>query len=274
MTPQEVAAAQALAEFSDFNLKHGARAADAASPQGRGRPDRHRRQGSGVSAGQDHAVSLQGHRQADRSTVPVLVAYGQIGRYTMTDLQEDRSMLRNLLALGVDVYAVDWGNPTRSDRWLTFEDYVDGYLDDCVEFICRAARLDSDQPAGHLRRRRLLAVLCRALSGSRQEPDPDDHAGRLPPGPGRRAREPRLHQPVDARHDAGGHRPADRGQRQSAGRADELRVRADDAGRTLSKYNVGLLDTSTTRRSCSTSCAWRSGSRTARTTPARPPSSG
>jgi hypothetical protein len=26
----------------------------------------------------------------------------------MTDLQEDRSMLRNLLALGVDVYAVDW----------------------------------------------------------------------------------------------------------------------------------------------------------------------
>ena len=32
--------------------------------------------------------------------VPVLVAYGQVGRYTMTDLQEDRSMLRNLLALG------------------------------------------------------------------------------------------------------------------------------------------------------------------------------
>jgi polyhydroxyalkanoate synthase len=30
----------------------------------------------------------------------------------MTDLQEDRSMLRNLLALGVDVYAVDWGSPT------------------------------------------------------------------------------------------------------------------------------------------------------------------
>jgi len=70
--------------------------------------------------------------------VPVLVAYGQIGRYTMTDLQEDRSMLRNLLALGVDVYAVDWGSPTRGDRWLTFEDYVDVYLADCIEHICRA----------------------------------------------------------------------------------------------------------------------------------------
>ena len=75
--------------------------------------------------------------------VPVLVAYGQIGRYTMTDLQEDRSMLRNLLALGVDVYAVDWGNPTRSDRWLQFEDYVDGYLNECVEFICREHRLSA-----------------------------------------------------------------------------------------------------------------------------------
>lgn len=70
--------------------------------------------------------------------VPVLIAYGQVGRYTMTDLQEDRSMLRNLLALGVDVYAVDWGSPTRGDRWLTFEDYVDVYLNDCIEHICRA----------------------------------------------------------------------------------------------------------------------------------------
>ena len=70
--------------------------------------------------------------------VPVLVAYGQIGRYTMTDLQEDRSLLRNLLALGVDVYAVDWGSPARGDRWLRFEDYVDVYLADCIEHICRA----------------------------------------------------------------------------------------------------------------------------------------
>jgi polyhydroxyalkanoate synthase subunit PhaC len=76
-------------------------------------------------------------------STPVLVAYGQIGRYTMTDLQEDRSMIRNLLALGVDVYAVDWGAPNRSDRWLKFEDYVDDYLNECVEFICREHQLSS-----------------------------------------------------------------------------------------------------------------------------------
>ena len=42
---------------------------------------------------------------------PVLVVYGLVGRYTMADLQEDRSLIRNLLAQGVDLYAVDWGNP-------------------------------------------------------------------------------------------------------------------------------------------------------------------
>lgn len=66
---------------------------------------------------------------------PVLMAYGLIGRYTMADLQEDRSLVRNLLAQGVDLYVVDWGTPTRSDRWLTLEDYIDGYLADCVDFI-------------------------------------------------------------------------------------------------------------------------------------------
>ena len=45
--------------------------------------------------------------------VPVLVVYGLVGRYTMADLQEDRSLIRNLLLQGVDLYAVDWGNPSR-----------------------------------------------------------------------------------------------------------------------------------------------------------------
>ncbi|HTQ00970.1 MAG TPA: class III poly(R)-hydroxyalkanoic acid synthase subunit PhaC [Casimicrobiaceae bacterium] len=69
---------------------------------------------------------------------PVLVVYGLVGRYTMADLQEDRSLIRNLLAQGIDLYAVDWGNPTRADRWLTLDDYIEGYLASCVEHICKA----------------------------------------------------------------------------------------------------------------------------------------
>ena len=59
-----------------------------------------------------------------RIRIPVLVCYGLIGRWTMTDLQEDRSLIRNLLGLGIDLYVVDWGNPSRADRWLTLDDYI------------------------------------------------------------------------------------------------------------------------------------------------------
>ena len=73
---------------------------------------------------------------------PVLITYGLIGRWTMTDLQEDRSLVRNLLNLGVDLYVVDWGNPSRADRWLTLDDYILGYLDGCVTEIARRAGMD------------------------------------------------------------------------------------------------------------------------------------
>jgi polyhydroxyalkanoate synthase len=92
---------------------------------------------------QDKAVLYRYEAVARKTiSVPVLVVYGLVGRYTMADLQEDRSLVRNLLAQGVDLYVVDWGTPSRSDRWLTLEDYIDGYLDECVEFIRRERKVD------------------------------------------------------------------------------------------------------------------------------------
>jgi polyhydroxyalkanoate synthase len=74
---------------------------------------------------------------------PVLIVYGLIGRYTMADLQEDRSLVRNLLNLGIDLYVVDWGNPSRADRWLTLDDYIDGYLAECVRVISERHKIDN-----------------------------------------------------------------------------------------------------------------------------------
>jgi polyhydroxyalkanoate synthase len=76
-----------------------------------------------------------------RIGIPVLLCYGLVGRWTMTDLQEDRSLVRNLLHLGVDLYVVDWGNPSRADRYLTLDDYILGYLDGCVAEIARRAEV-------------------------------------------------------------------------------------------------------------------------------------
>jgi polyhydroxyalkanoate synthase len=84
-------------------------------------------------------VSLYRYRPLAAQTigVPVLICYGLIGRWTMTDLQEDRSLVRNLLNLGIDLYVVDWGNPSRADRYLTLDDYILGYLDGCVAEMAR-----------------------------------------------------------------------------------------------------------------------------------------
>jgi polyhydroxyalkanoate synthase subunit PhaC len=89
-------------------------------------------------------VSLYHYRPLaeKRIGVPALICYGLIGRWTMTDLQDDRSLVRNLLNLGLDLYVVDWGNPSRADRYLTLDDYITGYLDDCVAEIARRAGVE------------------------------------------------------------------------------------------------------------------------------------
>jgi polyhydroxyalkanoate synthase len=91
-------------------------------------------------------VTLHHYAQLDGAkpkTSPVLIVYGLIGRYTMADLQEDRSLVRNLLARGVDLYVVDWGHPSRADQFLTIDDYVDWFLDDCVAHICKTHGVDA-----------------------------------------------------------------------------------------------------------------------------------
>jgi polyhydroxyalkanoate synthase len=74
---------------------------------------------------------------AQKVQTPVLLAYGLIGRYTMADLQPDRSLVRSLLAQGLDLWLVDWGRPGRAERWLTIDDYVDDYIHAAVERVCR-----------------------------------------------------------------------------------------------------------------------------------------
>ncbi len=73
---------------------------------------------------------------------PVLLAYALVGRYQMIDLETERSFVRKLLAEGLEVYMIDWGHPGRAQRWLTMDDYVSGYLDDCVDVIREGHGLD------------------------------------------------------------------------------------------------------------------------------------
>ena len=76
-------------------------------------------------------------------TVPLLIVYALINRPYMMDLQEDRSLIRGLLAEGLDVYLIDWGYPDGADRFTTLTDYIDEFLAGCVEEILRMHRLDA-----------------------------------------------------------------------------------------------------------------------------------
>ncbi len=77
------------------------------------------------------------------SKTPLLIAYALVNTVWMTDLQADRSMVRNLLEQGEDVYLIDWGYPDAADRWLTLDDYINGYLDRCVDVVRQRHQLDA-----------------------------------------------------------------------------------------------------------------------------------
>lgn len=66
---------------------------------------------------------------------PIVISYALVNRHDMLDIQPDRSFVRNLLAQGFDVYIIDWGYPTKADKYVTLDDYVNWFLNDVVDFV-------------------------------------------------------------------------------------------------------------------------------------------
>ena len=73
--------------------------------------------------------------EEDRHDVPVLFVYALFNKPFILDLQPDKSVIRRFLEHGFDVYMIDWNEPSLLDHALTFENYVDGYLDNCVDVV-------------------------------------------------------------------------------------------------------------------------------------------
>ena len=69
------------------------------------------------------------------SSTPILVVYALVNRSYVLDLQPNKSWIRHLLMQGFDVYLLDWKSPTRIDKYVSFDDYVNSYIDDCVEIV-------------------------------------------------------------------------------------------------------------------------------------------
>jgi polyhydroxyalkanoate synthase len=73
---------------------------------------------------------------------PILVVYALINRSYVLDLQPDKSWVKSLLSQGFDVYLLDWKTPTAADKYVTFDDYVNCYIDDCVDAVLKKTKVD------------------------------------------------------------------------------------------------------------------------------------
>ena len=66
---------------------------------------------------------------------PVLFCYALVNRPYILDLQPDRSVVRQFLDRGFEVYLIDWGVPSAADRSLTLDDYVCGLLKNVADYV-------------------------------------------------------------------------------------------------------------------------------------------
>ena len=93
---------------------------------------------------EEDRVKLKHYKPATKIQLkrPLLLVYALINRETMLDLQPGKSVVQNFLQEGIDLYMIDWGYPTRKDRYLTIDDHVNGYIDNAVDFILKRHNLD------------------------------------------------------------------------------------------------------------------------------------
>jgi len=112
---------------------------------------------------------------------PILVVYALINRSYVLDLQHDKSWIRSLLSQGFDVYLIDWKTPTAADKYVSFDDYVNCFIDDCVEAVlernkvekltlhgyCMGGTMSTMYTALHQDKVRNLAVIAPVIDGEK-----------------------------------------------------------------------------------------------------------
>ena len=93
-----------------------------------------------------HHYEPQTDKQDD---VPILVIAALINKSYILDLQPARSVIRHLLEDGHDVYLLKWNEPSRYDAGLTFSDYVNRYIANSVDEVCKRSGEESINLLGY-----------------------------------------------------------------------------------------------------------------------------
>lgn len=80
---------------------------------------------------------------------PVLFVFALVNRPYIVDLKEGRSVVANFVNAGFDTYIIDWGVPSESDRFLSCDDYVNGYIANAVDYLCERTGADKATLLGY-----------------------------------------------------------------------------------------------------------------------------
>lgn len=85
----------------------------------------------------------------DPHPTPILIVYALINRPYILDLQPDRSVVRRLLEHGFEVYLIDWNEPSVMDAHLTLDDYVNRYIENCVDVLIERSAVNDVHLLGY-----------------------------------------------------------------------------------------------------------------------------
>ena len=80
---------------------------------------------------------------------PLVFIYALVNRPYILDLKKGRSVVANFVDRGFDTYLVDWGVPTNADRFLTLDDYINGYMVNVMDYLCERTAVEKMNVLGY-----------------------------------------------------------------------------------------------------------------------------
>src|SRR6266545_911927 len=70
-----------------------------------------------------------------RYRTPLVFVFALVNRPYILDLKPDKSVIGQFVKAGFDTYLIDWGIPTDTDRHLTLDDYINGYMMNVTDYV-------------------------------------------------------------------------------------------------------------------------------------------
>jgi polyhydroxyalkanoate synthase subunit PhaC len=93
--------------------------------------------------------SLLRYRGTPTQKTPIVLVPSLINRHYVLDLMPGKSFAEQMTREGFDVFCIDWGTPGDEDRYLTFDEIVDGYVGRALRVAAKVAGTPNSHVLGY-----------------------------------------------------------------------------------------------------------------------------